>query len=150
MPQLYSGNEIYMQGWQDPDNRRDFPGGFEEGPNNVFHASSRTLPETEMFDWTSSLLTLRNRTSALQTGALQILYTSVDSIVYTRTEGKQCVLIAIHRGPEDVTLHVPIPDTSLAGMKAGENLLGHGDLKLTADEAAIQLPANGVLIASVQ
>ena len=28
MPQIYSGDEIAMMGGEDPDNRRDFPGGF--------------------------------------------------------------------------------------------------------------------------
>ena len=150
MPQIYSGDEIYMQGVRDPDNRRDFPGGFDEGPNNVFHASSRTAVEAEMFDWTSSLMTLRNRTPALQTGAMQILYTSADAIVYTRTEGKQCVLIALHRGPEDITLHVPVTDTSLAGMTASTRLLGQGGVVLQTEEVAIELPANGALISALQ
>jgi neopullulanase len=30
MPQVYSGDEIAMQGGEDPDNRRNFPGGFPE------------------------------------------------------------------------------------------------------------------------
>ena len=30
IPQIYAGEEIAMEGEDDPDNRRDFPGGFQE------------------------------------------------------------------------------------------------------------------------
>ena len=150
MPQLYAGNELYMDGYQDPDNRRDFPGGFAGEGADVFKASSRTAVQAEMFDWTSSLLALRKNNAALQTGTLQLLYTSTDSIVYTRTEGKECVLVAILRGGEDVTLHVPTADTSLAGLKKSKKLWGTGDLRSEKDGVAIEVPANGVLITSMQ
>jgi glycosidase len=150
MPQLYSGNELYMEGWQDPDNRRDFPGGFDGQTADVFHPEARTPVQAEMFDWTSRLLALRKATPALQTGTLQILYTSTDSIVYTRTEGNQHVVIALHRGGEDVTLHVPTADTSLVGLQTGTVLLGTGSVRPDKAGIAIQLPANGVAIATMQ
>ena len=150
MPQLYSGNELYMEGWQDPDNRRDFPGGFNGQTADVFHAEARTKVQAEMFDWTSRLLALRKATPALQTGALQVLYTSTDSIVYTRTEGNQHIVIALHRGGEDVTLHVPTAETSLAGLQNGTVLLGTGSVQPDKAGIAIQVPANGVAIASMQ
>ena len=150
MPQLYSGNEIYMDGYTDPDNRRDFPGGFANTSNDVFQASARKPMQAEMFDWTSGLLALRSKTPALQTGTLQILYASTDSIVFTRKEGSQRVLVAIHRGGEDVTLHVPTVNTDVAGANGGTRLYGSGALKADAGQFAIELPANSVLIASIQ
>jgi glycosidase len=150
MPQLYSGNELYMDGYQDPDNRRDFPGGFAGGKGDVFQSASRTPVQAEMFDWTSRLLAVRKATPALQTGALQILYTSTDSIVYTRTEDRQHVLIALHRGGEDVTLHVPTENTSLAGLQNGTALFGGGSVRSEKNGITIELPANGALITSMQ
>ena len=41
-PEIYSGDEIAMEGKEDPDNRRDFPGGFKAGDHNA------AFPET---DW---------------------------------------------------------------------------------------------------
>ena len=35
-PQLYYGDEIGLPGDDDPDNRRDFPGGFPGDPKNAF------------------------------------------------------------------------------------------------------------------
>ena len=150
MPQLYSGDELYMEGSQDPDNRRDFPGGFPGEAGDAFHEASRTAVQREMFDWTRGLLDLRKRTPALQTGALQIVYTSTESIVYTRTEGKQRVLIALHRGPEDVTLHIPTRDTSLDSMGTAATLFGTGTVRKGDGEIAVELPANGTLIAGVE
>lgn len=150
MPHLYSGDEIYMEGYQDPDNRRDFPGGFPGEKNNVFEASTRTPVQAEMFDWTSRLLALRRKMPALLTGEMQILYCSYDSIVYTRTAGEQRVLIAIHRGGEGAVLHVSTAETELEHHAASSLLFGAGTIRNEAQGLAIELPPNGVLIASMQ
>ena len=41
MPQVYSGDEIAMQGGPDPDNRRNFPGGFG-GEHDAFSPRPHT------------------------------------------------------------------------------------------------------------
>src|SRR6185436_19186289 len=41
IPQLYYGEEIAMEGKEDPDNRRDFPGGFPGDARNKFESSGR-------------------------------------------------------------------------------------------------------------
>jgi glycosidase len=150
MPHLYSGDEIYMQGYQDPDNRRDFPGGFPDAANNAFTPATRTSDQSEMFDWTSSLLALRSKTPALNSGAMQILYASHDSIVYTRSLDNNRVLVALHRGEEDATIHLSTALTELARRTSSEQLFGEGELHLEGDRMAIQLPANGVLIAAIR
>ena len=42
IPQVYSGDEIAMSGGDDPDNRRDFPGGFPGDPRIAFTPAGRT------------------------------------------------------------------------------------------------------------
>jgi len=151
MPHLYSGDEIYMQGYQDPDNRRDFPGGFSDSKsNNAFQASTRNSMQTEMFEWTSKLLCLRRETPALLTGSMQIIYTAYDSIVYTREEGMQRILIAIHRGSKDATVHISTHRTNLDGLTAASHLFGNGSIESDRSGIVIQFPANGVIIASIQ
>jgi glycosidase len=149
MPHLYAGDEIYMEGAGDPDDRRDFPGGFPGATQSAFNAATRTPDQAAMFDWTSGLLALRNKTPALQTGALQVLYSSFDSIVFVRSTGKDRVLIAIHRGGEDVTLHLATADTDLAGRTTANKLFGQGTYTAEANGVVIGLPANGVLIANL-
>lgn len=150
MPHLYSGDEIYMEGYQDPDNRRDFPGGFSDAKNSAFQVSTRTPAQTEMFNWTHDLLSLRKKTPALLDGGMQILYASYDSIVYVRTERAQRILIAIHRGNEGVALHVNTAQTDLDGRSTGSRLFGQGTIQAEKDGVTIELPPNGVLIFSVQ
>ena len=52
IPQIYSGDEIAMSGGEDPDNRRDFPGGWPVGPldstRNAF--VNPTPQQAEMHD----------------------------------------------------------------------------------------------------
>ena len=40
-PLLYYGDEIALPGGGDPDNRRDFPGGWAGDPRNAFDPSGR-------------------------------------------------------------------------------------------------------------
>ncbi len=44
-PLVYYGDEIAMAGGGDPDNRRDFPGGFPGDARNAFEAAGRTPDE---------------------------------------------------------------------------------------------------------
>src|SRR4029453_16508521 len=44
IPQLYYGEEIAMEGKEDPDNRRDFP-------IAAFKTEGRSAKKGEMFDW---------------------------------------------------------------------------------------------------
>ena len=52
IPQLYYGEEIAMEGKDDPDNRRDFPGGFPGDARNAFAVAGRKPKEQEMYEWT--------------------------------------------------------------------------------------------------
>ena len=49
VPMIYSGDEIAMPGGGDPDNRRDFPGGWPGDPHNAFEASGRTPDQEAVF-----------------------------------------------------------------------------------------------------
>jgi len=74
MPQIYSGDEIGMDGGEDPGNRHDFPGGFAGDAHNAFTKAGRTATEEDVFAWTSGLLKLRASYPALQTGIEQNLF----------------------------------------------------------------------------
>ena len=68
IPQLYYGDEIAMPGEGDPDNRRDFPGGFPGDPRNAFEPSGRTPEEQQAYTWTRAWIALRRAHSALRRG----------------------------------------------------------------------------------
>jgi glycosidase len=83
-PLIYSRDEIAMTGGDDPDNRRDFPGGFIQGGqktgNNAFDRNERTESQREMHDWVSLLTALRNTAPELQAGDVQVEDVAVDSM----------------------------------------------------------------------
>ena len=54
-PQLYIGDEILMQGGGDPDNRRDFPGGFPGDTVDAFLPAGRTPEQARLHDFTAAL-----------------------------------------------------------------------------------------------
>jgi len=83
-PQLYSGEEIAMEGKDDPDNRRDFPGGFPGDSRSAFTKEGRTLDEQRMFEWTQTWLALRRNNEALRRGRMIDLFYDDDTYVFAR------------------------------------------------------------------
>ena len=69
VPQLYYGDEIAMEGPDEPTTRGDFPGGFPGDKRNAFTAAGRTKEEQELFEYIRRLTTLRRELKPLRTGA---------------------------------------------------------------------------------
>jgi len=106
-PQLYYGEEIAMEGKEDPDNRRDFPGGFPGDSRNAFEAKGRTSTEQRMYEWTRDWIRLRAGHSAIRQGRLVDLFYDDDAYVFARRDGKETVIIAINRATQNRTIEVP-------------------------------------------
>ncbi len=104
-PQIYAGEEIAMEGGDDPDNRRDFPGGFAGDARDAFTKAGRTPNEQRMFEWTRDLLRLRREHAALRRGAQLDLHFDDDSYAYARREGGETVVVALNRSaaPKEVS-----------------------------------------------
>jgi glycosidase len=100
VPQLYAGEEIAMEGKEDPDNRRDFPGGFPGDTRNAFLTGGRTSQEQDMWQWTRNWIELRRKYSAIRNGRLTDLYFDDESYVFSRHNQEQAVVIAINRSPQ--------------------------------------------------
>src|SRR6185369_8873904 len=77
IPQLYAGEEIAMEGKDDPDNRRDFP-------SESFKAEGRNAQQQKMFDWTRAWIRLRREHSALRVGKLIDLFVDDETYVFAR------------------------------------------------------------------
>jgi glycosidase len=123
-PQLYSGDEIAMAGGDDPDNRRDFPGGFAGDAHNAFSAGGRTPVEQEVFAWTAGMLTLRRANTVLQQGIEQNLAATDDVFVFVRAPGgegcspdhsRQRVLVIVNKAPQVRSIDLLTSDTALSG-----------------------------------
>ena len=124
MPQIYSGDEIGMDGNADPDNRHDFPGGFTGDAHDAFTKASRTATEEEIFAWTSGLLKMRASYPALQFGIEQNLFADENVFVFLRSpDGTGCspdqhidrLLIVVNKGAQSNVIDLPMDETALSG-----------------------------------
>ena len=165
MPQIYAGDEIAMHGEADPDNRRDFPGGFAEDLSartdairpNAFAANSRTPVQEEMHRWVKGLLDLRRSHTALQTGEEQVLWAHKDLLVYIRgdrlhqgcsSQSNERDLVVTNKGDEPRTFTVPVDNTGLDGCAMKERLWGAASFQVEGDTVRIVIPAKTSAIAS--
>jgi neopullulanase len=121
IPQLYYGEEIAMEGKEDPDNRRDFPGGFPGDARSAFSVQGRTDKERRMFEWTRAWIRLRAEHSAIRTGRLIDLFYDQDSYVFARQDRRETVIIAFNRATQEKKLALP---ARAIGLKDGSTLVG--------------------------
>ncbi|MGA8027689.1 MAG: alpha-amylase family glycosyl hydrolase [Bryobacteraceae bacterium] len=141
-PMIYYGDEIGMLGGDDPDNRRDFPGGWKEDPRNAFEASGRTPQENEMFDHVQKLAALRAKLEPLRRGKLIDLAVANQTMVYARQDALGAVIVAINNGAEiqEVQIHFDVDGEFQSQLGAGANLQirgGNGTVRLPAHSANI-------------
>lgn len=160
-PEIYSGDEIAMQGGDDPDNRRDFPGGFKSSSHDAFTAAGRTPAEQELFAWVAGLLRLRVEHEAFASGDEQDLMADASAMAYLR--GKDLGTGCKHGGPERIlvivskdsaarTVEMQTAQTGLENCTSFKPLFpsGAGEVKLQDSKAAVPVAAEGVAIYSVQ
>jgi len=70
VPMIYYGDEIGMDGGEDPDNRCDYPGGCKENSINAFELSGRTKLPQDPFQTVCKLTHFRAAVPALGRGQL--------------------------------------------------------------------------------
>ena len=102
-PLIYYGDEIAMPGGNDPDNRRDFPGGWAADARNAFEASGRTEVEQSVWSHVQALLKVRAERADLRRGMTENLVVGDQTYVYRR--GK--TVIAINNGAAPATVKLP-------------------------------------------
>lgn len=112
-PLIYYGDEIAMNGGGDPDNRRDFPGGFPGDSQNAFTASGRTPEQAKVFNHVQSLLQLRRDLEPLRRGDLTVLLATRDVWVCVRRAGGQGALVVINNGLQPIDLALPASSAGL-------------------------------------
>jgi glycosidase len=133
-PMIYYGDEIAMPGGGDPDNRRDFPGGWRGDAVNAFTAAGRTAEQQSVWTHIQTLLQLRARTPALRTGAIEHLVATEQQFVYRRGN----VVVALNNANTPATVTVPM---SVAGTDALKNCTTNGtSLTMPARSSCVFVP----------
>jgi neopullulanase len=146
IPQLYYGEEIAMEGKDDPDNRRDFPGGFPVGPmqdsRSAFEPSGRTPREQQMFDWTRSWIRLRTEHPAIRGGRLIDLFYDDDAYVFARQDQSETVIIAFNRQNHARQINVPVASIGVRDGADFRSLIGSAaGIKVVRGQVSLTIPA---------
>jgi glycosidase len=162
MPQLYYGDEIAMKGGDsDPDNRKDFPGGFSKDKKDAFIDAGRSVEQGAMHHWVETVMQLREHTPALQSGQLEMLLADKDSLAFARTEettgncmtapavARYFVVVNNSTKPQDIA--VPITASTLNGCTRYTSVLQDGAAaQVSAGKLQVHLPGEEIEIFSAQ
>jgi glycosidase len=142
-PQLYYGEEIAMNGGEDPDNRRDFPGGFAGDQKNAFAESGRSPEEQRMFAWTRDWLRLRATHSAMRHGRLIDVFADNEVYIFARRDEHETLVFAFNRSSPEKTIVMPAALLNLNNSSELIPVLGSQHRGIVANEnLRLTLPAS--------
>ena len=150
IPQIYSGDEIGMPGGDDPDNRRDFPGGFPGDPRNAFTASGRAAEQQDVFAHVQSLLALRQSHAALRTGKQWHIGWDDAYYAFLRELPEEKLLIVYNNAPKTRELNIPVENTPLETAHQLQSVFGNTSAELVAGKVHVSLPAQTLAVFSVR
>ncbi|HJS25315.1 MAG TPA: alpha-amylase family glycosyl hydrolase, partial [Pyrinomonadaceae bacterium] len=125
VPQLYYGDEIAMEGGDEPATRGDFPGGFAGDKRNAFTAAGRTKDEQELFEYIRRLAEVRRDLEPLQTGELINLYVSEQQYAYARSLRGNAVVVVFNNDDKAVEFEF---DVARLGLRNNSVLRDHLDV----------------------
>jgi neopullulanase len=152
-PLLYYGDEIAMPGGGDPDNRRDFPGGFPGDKSNAFDASGRTKEQNDVWNHLAKLGELRKTYGALRTGKSLDLLEEPLQMAYARLMDEKFAVLMIFNNdtkPAEVSFDVSminaIPKNSLMKDELGQIT----DIKIENGKVKFTMPARTAGIFTVK
>lgn len=149
IPQIYSGDEIGIPGGVDPDNRRDFPGGFPGDKQNAFTAAGRTPEQQDIFAHVHSLLALRQAHSALRTGRQQHIAWDDSYYAFVRDSPDEKLLVVYNNSGKPRPLEIPIADTPLQNVHELYAIFGNASAKVDGDKVELSLPSRTIAVFSV-
>jgi glycosidase len=119
-PLVYYGDEIGLPGGNDPDNRRDFPGGWPGDARDAFTAAGRTAGEEAVFQHVRRLTRLRAETEPLRRGALVQLLAEEQVYAFARKGGSGSAVVVINNAPRAAEVDL---DVGAVGLPEGARLV---------------------------
>ncbi len=142
-PLLYYGDEIAMPGGGDPDNRRDFPGGFAGDKRNAFTEKDRTAPENDVWNHLAKLGALRKDLIALRNGASFDLLDEEQQMAYARVANNQTVIVVFNNDtkPADVKFDVSMLKSLGSNSILTDRLGKISDVKIESGRVNFSMPA---------
>jgi glycosidase len=146
-PQIYYGDEIAIPGGGDPDNRRDFPGGFPGDQRNAFTREGRTPAEQSVFEHLQKLIRIRKELEPLRRGGLVNLFASEQQYAYARMTDREAVVIVINNDTKEASVEFEVGGESLFnGVVLSDRLGLAGDVRVELGKIRVKLPARSSAI----
>jgi glycosidase len=141
-PQIYYGDEIAMMGAGDPDNRRDFPGGFSGDARNAFDKQGRTSDEQLGFEHLQKLGRLRAELEPLRRGTLVNLYVADQQYAYARRTERESVIVVFNNDTKAATIEFDVSAVGLAdGATVADRLGSASDALVKSGRLKVSVPA---------
>lgn len=138
-PLIYYGDEVALPGGNDPDNRRDFPGGWPTDPANAFESAGRTAVQQSVWSHVQRLLAIRGQRADLRTGRMEHLVANDAVFVYRRGS----TIVALNNAKTESKVMLP-------AMRLGSDLLTTcAAANTSAEGTAITIPARAGCVFAV-
>jgi glycosidase len=151
VPQLYYGDEIAMEGADEPTTRRDFPGGFPNDTRNAFTKQGRTPTEQDIFEHVRHMARLRAELEPLRRGSLVNLHVAAQQYAYARTTERSSVIVVINNEAKPATVEF---DVSRIGLPEGARLFDRlevsAEARVTDGKLKTNLPARSASVFTVR
>jgi glycosidase len=146
-PLLYYGDEIAMNGGGDPDNRRDFPGGFPGDSRSAFARDGRSAQEETVFQRVQKLAALRADLACLRRGKQIDLYVSDQQYAYARVAGNQSAIIVINNDLVQAAFEFEVaPAMVKDGGTLCDQLGTSTEVKVSGSSIRVEIPARSAAI----
>ena len=146
-PLIYYGDEVAMRGGGDPDNRRDFPGGWREDTHNAFRKSGRTTEEEAVHAQVQKLLSLRRQLEPLRRGELRELVATGAIYAFSRVTPGKSVVVAFNNAAQPAILTLDLAPAGLASATTLTDRLGAlGRVAVASGMAHVALPGRSAAI----
>jgi glycosidase len=146
-PLVYYGDEIALPGGGDPDNRRDFPGGFPGDSRSAFEAASRTASEQAVFSHVRTLLGLRAASRALRRGSTTNLVVNEQSWAYARALGREVAVVGLNNGTAAADLEFGVDELGLVeGATLDDRLASGPPLRVLGGRGRVRLEPRSAVV----
>ncbi len=145
-PMIYYGDEIAMRGGGDPDNRRDFPGGWSEDKRNAFEKSGRTAEEDRVHSHVKKLLALRRELEPLRHGKLIQLKSDNDTCAFARLTEDSGVVVAFNNSAQTQTMTFALQTPLLDKQQLFNRLANNSSIAVVDGSITLTLPARSAAI----
>ena len=130
---IYYGDEIGLNGSNEPSNREAFPWQDEKGWDE------------DLLSWTTQLMNLKSNTEALKRGSFELLGFQDSAVAYRRSNGKESMLCLINREQKLKNWEIPFLSKNI------EKIWGSGDISISNQVLSISNldPYRGLIISEI-